>query len=120
MEFDKIIVKKVNRGGIRCVSYILQKDGCTIIVTDYNIHIEDSYKISKRKDIIDIMDWIYDNYDNKVIQNRTKSSCINEWIAHNNLYKLGLFKSHTVSVDIDYPQKWYMPIIYKLLSLIVL
>lgn len=120
MEFDKIIVKSNRRGGIKSTIYILQKNGCTITVTEYNIHIDNSYRIDKRKDIKEVIEFIYENYNNKVIENRSQKSCVEEWITHNNLYKLNLFESHTISVDLDYPQKWYMPIIYKILSLIAL
>ena len=120
IDFDKVFTKVNKRGGIKSVTCIFIKDGCIISVTDNNIHIENSYRITTRKLITDIIEFIYEKYSNEVTKNRSKSSCVNEWIAHNNLYKLGLFKSHTVSVDINYPQKWYIPIIYKLLSLIVL
>ena len=46
---------------------------------------------------------------------------IREWIAHNNLYKLGYKRKQTGSTDINYPYlKWYAPVVYWFLSLIEL
>lgn len=121
MEFDKIYTKVNKRGGIKSIDYYLFYRGCMIIVTDYNIHIECSYRVGSKKDMIDILEYIVTNYPtNKVVKNRSLKSMCNEWIVHNNFYKLGLWKSHTISVDINYPQEWYIKVIYWLLSRIVL
>lgn len=121
MEFDKIYTKVNKRGGIKSTDYYLLYRGCMITVTDNNIHIECSYRVGSKKDIIDILEYIVTNYPyNKVVENRSLKSMYNEWVAHNNLYKLGLWKSHTISVDLNYPQEWYINMIYKLLSIIVL
>ena len=50
--------------------------------------------------------------DNPVLQNRTTMAMIREWCAHNLLYKLGILRSHTVDVDLDWPQKWYISLAY--------
>ena len=121
MEFDKIYTKVNKRGGIKSTDYYLLYRGCMITVTDDNIHIECSYRVGSKKDIIDILKYIIKNYPtNKVVENRSLKSMYNEWIAHNNLYKLGLWRSHTISVDLNYPQEWYIKVIYWLLSRIVL
>lgn len=121
MEFDKIYTKVNRRGSIKSTDYYLLYRGCMITVTDDNIHIECSYRVGSKKDMIDILEYIVINYPtNKVVKNRSLKSMCNEWIVHNNFYKLGLWKSHTISVDLNYPQEWYIKIIYKLLSIIVL
>jgi hypothetical protein len=48
--------------------------------------------------------------------NRSKKSCLNEWIAHNRLYKLGLFKTHTVDCDLSKDEKLRRRICYWFLS----
>lgn len=51
---------------------------------------------------------------------RSNKSLIREWITHNNLYKLNLYRDRTASVDLNYPQKWYMKITYFIFSIISL
>lgn len=119
-DFDRIYTKVNKRGGITTYSYILIKNGCIITVTENNINIENSYRIDKRKDIEAVISYVYYTYSNNVTKNRSGQSCIDEWIAHNNLYKLHIEQDRTRSVDLQYPVKWYEPIVYKLLSIIAL
>lgn len=48
--------------------------------------------------------------------NRKWQSLLNEWKAHNILFQLGLFKSHTRSVDFENNPKWYFTLGYWILS----
>ena len=48
--------------------------------------------------------------------NRSKQSCLNEWIAHRRLYKLGLFKSHTIDCDLAKDEALHRRICYWILS----
>lgn len=80
--------------------------------------IYNSYKYNDK----DLMEYILnnirkDNPNSFLLSVRDNQSLINEWVAHNRLYKLGLFRTHTVTVDLDYPQKWYYKFGYWLLSL---
>lgn len=54
-----------------------------------------------------------------VIHDRSIFSLIIEWRAHNLLYDLGMYKSRTKDVDLNYP-KWYVYPIYFILSLFYL
>ena len=49
---------------------------------------------------------------------RTAKSLINEWFAHNVLYNLHLFRSHTKDVDLNYPQSKIVGICYAIVSLL--
>ena len=49
---------------------------------------------------------------------RSNNSLIREWITHNNLYRLGLHKDGVKDVDLNYPQKWYIKILYAVGSII--
>ena len=118
MEFDKIYTKVNKRGGIKTTTTYIHYKGTIITLDDKNIHIENSYRIYKLNDIEDILFYLYTNYKCKVLDNRTVKNLTKEWIGHNNLYKLGLFKSHTSDVDLDYPQKTLHRIIWFLLSII--
>lgn len=80
-------------------------------ITEDNLHIVDSYLVSKHK--------FDDVYEAALVTNpyshvwyRSKDSLNREWATHNLLYTLGLFRSHTKDVDINYPQKWYISLAY--------
>lgn len=83
---------------------------------------EDSYEIRSKFLMRDILyDFRVDYADTcNVLKYRSDDSMINEWVAHNNLYILHLFRNHTKDVDLNYPQKWYEQPIWWLLSRIVL
>lgn len=81
-------------------------------VTDNNISIKDSYKVSKH-DFRTVLNQINDDYPtNNVINNRSFKSMIKEWSAHNFLYMLGLWRNRTKTVDLNYPQKFKEKIVY--------
>jgi hypothetical protein len=85
-------------------------------VSDNNIHIEDSHKISKyefRKILNEIRTV---NPDNEIIKNRCNLSLMNEWAVHNLLYYFNIQQSRTGSVDLDYPQKWYHIMAYNVIG----
>lgn len=76
-----------------------------------NIHITDSYKIAKKKFKEYLLNYKNEYPDCKVFK-RGIFILIMEWSTHNFLYKLGLWKSRTKDVDLDYPHKWYIEILY--------
>lgn len=86
-------------------------------------------KIRYNKDWITIVDsWkIQDESDMRLIllrfkgkspfaYKRTMESWIREWKAHNRLYKLGLFRSHTKDCDFDESEKWYRRLAYWIIG----
>lgn len=73
-----------------------------VILNKYNIHIEDSYQVVKRKDMKDFLSIILDASLNRgIFYSRKIRSWIREWKAHNLLYRLGIKKDRTGSVDLD-------------------
>lgn len=44
--------------------------------------------------------------------NRSSKSIVREWVVHNAMYRLGLFRSRTESVDLNWPLPWWESIIY--------
>lgn len=78
-----------------------------------NIHIEHSCDATYA-DIVDkvyrSMEFFYDNID--LFFNRTPESIIREWVVHNAMYRVGLFRSRTESVDLNWPLPWWESIIY--------
>lgn len=91
--------------------------GMECSVTDNNIHIENSYKIIDSSTMLYILTKIRDEYpDATVVKERSLTSMLDEWKAHNALYELHLYRSHTKSVDINTNQTWYVKAAYKVLS----
>lgn len=100
--------------------------GLDITVSSNNIHVEDSYSLTSRvsqtlllNKLREYMEDAYITMDNP-LNHRSNYSLCNEWITHNNAYKLGYKKGQSEDTDLNYPQKWYMNIVYWLGSLIVL
>lgn len=92
-----------------------------IILSEDNTHIQNSYLIETRKDMMKVLQDCRDlikpsDINNYAIYKRDLNDMVNEWCVHNLLYKLNIAKTRTESVDLNYPIKWYMKFIYKLLS----
>ena len=81
-----------------------------------NLHIPNSYKIQDEYEIRSRVTFYYTS--GMLGHSRTIESYIHEWVAHNVLYNLGLFRSHTKDVDLndDEPKwrLWIYDIIYVL------
>ena len=96
--------------------------GLNIKVYKNNINIKNSYKINNRllmRMILDVLkDEIKEEHLESPFDKRNISGMVREWVAHNNLYKLGYKKDRMCNVDLNYPQKWYVPIVYWFLSLL--
>lgn len=73
-------------------------------VTEDKIHIEDSYLVVKREFKPILSEVKNEHPECQVTKNRTMFTLCMEWATHNMLYNLGLFTSHTKSVDLNYPQ----------------
>lgn len=87
------------------------------VVTDKNIQIKDSYKITITSEMEDILNNLRLEYpDNAVLMTRRNPGLIREWKGHNFLYKLGIIRSHTKDVDLDYDTNIFYAIGYWFLS----
>lgn len=100
--------------------------GYKVTITSNNINIKDSYKVTNRNRMTVILSIVkeytedYGEGTETPFNHRSIKSMVREWVAHNNLHKLGYKKGQTKNIDLNYPQKWYVPIIYWFLSLIEL
>lgn len=65
-----------------------------------NLHIEGSSDMTRNQ----FREELWNNWDNPVTHYRGEDSLLREWAAHKLLYRLGLWKSRTYSVDLNYPQ----------------
>ena len=73
-----------------------------IVVSDNNIRIEPG-SLVRCRDFGFVQNCIRENEPNEVTEHRSNYSLSCEWAVHNALYKLGLFRSHTKDVDLNYP-----------------
>lgn len=88
---------------------------CTI--TNENINIKDSYKVLNKETMNSVLTAIKRKYpDCKVFELRKWNSLIWEWCSHSRMYKLGLWKSHTASVDLDINEPLWRRICYFLIG----
>lgn len=87
-------------------------------LSNNNLNIENSYKIKKRYNMKCVLHDIEKYHGCSDVFKRSSNSLVEEWAAHNLLYNIGLFKSHTKDVDLNYPQNKMMSLIYKVLSYI--
>lgn len=67
-----------------------------------NIHIVNSYKVSKHR--FESVLATFTDADAQVVKmNRSMRSLCAEWSVHNFLYRIGIERERTASVDLDYP-----------------
>ena len=87
-----------------------------IKITDSDIQIVDSYKLSKKniKTLIDNL--VCDYPENNVIKHRTKYSILSEIYVHNFCYKLNILRERTCSADVNYPINKVGELIYKIIG----
>lgn len=78
--------------------------GFSIVVSDNCITVRDSYKTAHRSLVKQVLQYVATQAPNNVTHNRSMFSLCNEWIAHTHLYNLGIARSHTRDVDLEYPQ----------------
>lgn len=91
------------------ITYKLTKNCLTI----YN-----GYQTTDKKTMVSFISSLRDNEGKDTIMaHRTVKSMVREWRAHNLMYNLHLFRSHTQDVDID-NEPWYRRFVYFFLSLI--
>lgn len=99
---------------MKIVEIDLRKDKVEIEYNSGNIRIKNSYRINKIVDMIVVLRifQIRTGFKSK----RSLRSWIKEWKAHNRLYKLGLFRSHTVDCDLEEHEKWWRLLAYQFIG----
>lgn len=76
----------------------------SVYVDANNIRIEDSYTIN-HKQFKNVLNKLKTSFTSNVFTRSMWSLCC-EWAVHNVLYRLGIWRSHTKDVDLNYPNKW--------------
>lgn len=76
-----------------------------------NIKIINSTKLKTKKEMNEFLNTVPLS-----LVKRTKKSALNEWIAHNRLYRMGLFKKHTCDCDLTQGESLFRRLCYWILS----
>lgn len=93
----------------------IEIEGVRIQYDARNVKIIDSYLVKDEKKMI-LTILLFKkrvNYQSK----RTYKSWLKEWKAHNRLYRLGLFRSHTVDCDLEENEKWWRLLAYQIIGI---
>lgn len=70
-------------------------------------------------EMYNILNYLKELFPDSLVFKRSLKSLTREWRVHNFLYKIGLYKSRTKDVDLDYPQQWYYRLGYFILSSVI-
>lgn len=87
----------------------------TIIEYDAgNVRIVDSWKVETEV----FMEYILKEFikETGYESRRSIKSWIREWKAHNRLYRLGLFRSHTKDTDLEENEYWWRLVVYNIIG----
>lgn len=83
--------------------------------------IKNSYLVTKNDDIREVLQYAHGLDEYKKLQaagyTRTIDSEYREWKGHNTLYRLGVLKARTGSVDIDQKEPKLVRLFYAILSI---
>lgn len=79
------------------------------IINSYLISTKNDYK-----ELIDILTTCRKNLNYAISRSNKSYEC--EVRAHNRLYKLGLFKSHTKDTDLEENIKWYLDLLFRIIG----
>lgn len=100
------------------INFVYNGNLISVSFNQSNIHISDSYKLIKRTHMKDCLNIIrYASVNRGIFYSRSLNSWIREWKAHNILYKLGIYKERTSSVDLNEKESKLRRFGYFILSL---
>lgn len=83
-----------------------------VTFTTDNVHIPDSYRY-RREEVEDFVKDAKPKHPSCLpLQKRSKGSLLREWAAHKLAYLVGFKRERTASVDLNYPQRWWVKVLY--------
>lgn len=86
-----------------------------------SIHIEGSSRMSRADFLAALPAKPFHTIEAALVMTcRSTRSLLREWAAHKLLYQLHILRSHTESVDLDYPQRLSVRIAYRIVGGIAL
>ena len=83
-----------------------------------NIRLISSFEVNK-KDFERELIALREQHPDCLVWRRSIKSLTREWAAHNAFHALGVFRTKTADVDLDWPQKWFFRIGYAVAGAIV-
>lgn len=80
------------------------------------IKIIDSYTITDRSKMKEII-YAIQHAHSEIKFDRDYNLLISEWVAHNRMYKWGIRRDKTKDVDLEFEEKWYNKLIFKIIGI---
>ena len=80
------------------------------------IKIIDSYTITDRSKMKEII-YAIQHAHPEIKFDRTYNLLVSEWVAHNRMYKWGIRRDKTKDVDLEFEEKWYNKLIFKIIGI---
>ena len=87
-------------------------------ITPTNIQLKSSFQV-KKADFERELLAMREAHPESLVWNRSIKSLKREWAAHNAFHALGVFRTKTADVDLDWPQNWLMRIGYAVAGAVV-
>jgi hypothetical protein len=84
-------------------------------ISPNNIHLESSYRVRK-EDFERVLREIRERSPESLVWNRPMESLKREWAVHNALHAMGIFRSRTAHMDLNWPQPWLVRAGYAILG----
>lgn len=79
-----------------------------------NVRVLESYKVKNKKVMRYVLEYFKEREGFK--SRRSIRSWVREWVAHNRMYKLGMFKGHTRDCDLEELEGWHRRVIYFIIG----
>ena len=87
-------------------------------VSPNNIHLESSFQVPKEDFERELLA-IRAAHPDSLVWNRSIDSLKREWATHNAFHALGIYKSRTAHMDLNWPQRWIFRLGYAIIGTIV-
>ncbi len=87
-------------------------------ITPTNIQLKSSFEVRKEDFERELLA-MREAHPESLVWNRSIKSLKLEWAAHNAFHALGVFRTKTADVDLDWPQGWLMRVGYEVVGWIV-
>ena len=84
-------------------------------VTSNNIRLKSSFEVSK-DDFERELAAIREQHPDSLVWNRSIDSLKREWAVHNAFHALGVFRSRTAHMDLNWPQPWFVRLGYAIIG----
>lgn len=86
-------------------------------LTPENTHIFDSYLVKSREEMRAFLQSLREQCDSDMaVRQRSLTSLVSEWRAHNLFYFLHVFRSRTKDVDLERRQPWWRECFCRVIS----